>query len=166
MSPPDQRLLEADLESAEFRMGAIGGYWGEAEPEALPANAARPRRFFWIAAAKRDRAPDRYYLALDLKGYRGVAPTGPFWDPVKKATLELAKWPKGRPNSRVAMVFRTSGFNGAGNALYHPYDRTASSGHGKWPQQMPHRIWTDKHMIVDYLSEVHGLLNSGDYIGI
>jgi hypothetical protein len=166
MSSPDQRLFEADLQSAEFRMGVLDRRWGEAELEAMPAGAAWPKRFFWIAAAKRDGAPERFYLALDLSGYRSVAPTGPFWDPVKKATLELAKWPKGRPNSGVASVFKTSAFTGAGNALYHPYDRVGSHNHGQWPAQMPQRVWTDKHTIADYLSEMYSLLNSGDYIGI
>ena len=163
---PDQCLLEEDLRSAGFRMRVVSGHWDQAEPEALPADAAWPKRFFWIAAARREGAPGRYYLALDLKDYRSVAPTGPFWDPAKKATLELAKWPRGKAGSRVAAVFKTSGFKGAGNALYHPYDRVGAHNHGRWPEQMPHRIWTDKHTIVDYLAEIHGLLNRGDYIGV
>jgi hypothetical protein len=166
MLPPDQRLLEADLQSAEFRIGVVNGYWGQAEPGVLTDGAAWPKVFFWMKAAPRPNAPERYYVELDLSGYRSVAPTGPFWDPTKKIKLELAKWPKGKPNSRVAMVFRTNGFSAAGNAFYHPYDRAATRDHAQWATQIPHRVWTSSHTIVDYLAEFHALLNCGDYVGV
>jgi hypothetical protein len=161
---PDQRLFEADLMLAEFRRGIVKGLWGQAEAEMIPEGAAWPRVFFWLAAAARENAPDRFYVALDATGYRSVAPTGTFWDPATKATLEFAKRPKGKPNSRFAMVFRTDWENG--RAFYHPYDRFAAQSHGQWPREQPHLIWTTNHTIVDWLEEFQSLLNCGDYRGV
>lgn len=166
MLPPDQRLFESDLMSAAYRNGAMKGFWGAAGADALPVGAAWPSAYFWMAAAPRTGAPDRYYVALNLSGYRNVPPTGPFWDPVKKQTLELGKWPKGKPNSRFALVFRTNGFSFAGRAFYHPYDRSPLSDHPNWPTELPHLVWTSSHTIVDYLEEFQSLLTSGDYVGV
>ena len=90
--------------------------------------------------------------------------TGTFWDPASNSTLEFAKRPKGKPESRVARVFMTDWESG--RAFYHPYDRVAAQSHGNWPAEQPHLVWTANHTIVDYLTEFHALLNSGDYIGI
>jgi hypothetical protein len=166
MLAPDQRLFEADVEGAPFRIGVTKGLWAQAETNVLPAGAGWPKAFFWMAAAPRTDAPDRFYVALDLSGYRSVAPTGAFWDPVKKAPLEPETWPKGKPGSRFAMVFKTSGFQGCGSAFYHPYDRVAMQGHVDWPRQQPHLIWSSSHTIVDYLEEFQALLTSGDYLGV
>jgi hypothetical protein len=164
MLPPDQRLFEEDLQSAPYRMGVRKGLWGQAETHAVPDGAAWPKAFFWMAAAPRANAPDRFYVALDLTGYRSVPPTGSFWDPEKKATLELAKRPKGKPGSRFAMMFRTDWQNGM--AFYHPYDRVGAQSHGDWAKQQPHLVWTSSHTIVDYLEEFQSLLITGDYIGV
>ena len=168
MFAPDQRLFEADLLSAEYRDGVAKGLWALAEAGALPDGepAAWPNAYFWMAAAPRTGAPDRYYVVLNLEGYKSVPPTGPFWDPVKKQTLELAKWPKGKPNSRFALVFRTKGFSAAGRAFYHPYDRAPVQDHPRWPTEQPHLIWTDSHTIVDYLEEFQSLLTCADYVGV
>jgi len=166
MLPPDQRLFEWDLRSAGYRNGVAKGLWGEAEADALPDGAAWPNAYLWMAAAPRTGAPDRYYVALNLSGYRNVPPTGPFWDPLKKQTLELSKWPKGKPNSRFALVFRTNGFSFAGRAFYHPYDRSPLSDHPTWPTEQPHLVWTSAHTIVNYLEEFQSLLSSGDYVGV
>jgi hypothetical protein len=166
MLAPDHRLFEADLLSAEFRNGVSKGLWGKAELKAMPDAVAWPMAYLWMAAAPRTGAPDRYYVALNLQGYRSVPPTGPLWDPVKKQTLELGKWPKGKPNSRFALVFRTGGFTFAGRALYHPYDRSPLSDHPRWPTEQPHLVWTDAHTIVNYLEEFQSLLTCGDYLGV
>jgi hypothetical protein len=107
MKPPDQRLFEADLLSAEFRNGVVKGIWGCADADALPAGATWPKVFFWIAASPRANAPDRFFIGLDTTGYRTVPPTGAFWDPFAKAVLEVGKWPKGKCNSRFVKIFRT-----------------------------------------------------------
>jgi len=164
MDTPDQRLFEADLGSAEFRAGSLKGYWGLAGADILPEPSAWPMRVLWIAAAPRPNAPDRYYVRRDLSNYRTVAPTGTFWDPSTKDSLELAKRPKGRPGSRFAMVFRTD-WEG-GKAFYHPYDRVAAQGHANWPREQPSLIWDSNHTIVDCLEEFHSLLNCGDYLGL
>ena len=138
-------------------MGASGS-------KRLPDGAAWPNVYFWMAAAPRTGAPDRYYVALNLEGYRSVPPTGPFWDHEKKQVLELGKWPKGKANSRFAIVFRTSGFSAAGRAFYHPYDRAPVRDHPEWRSERP--IWTESRTIVDYLEEFQSLLTSADYVGI
>jgi hypothetical protein len=166
MLSPDQRLFEADLLSAAYRNGVAKGLWGRAEVAALPENSAWPNAYFWMAAAPRTGAPDRYYVALNLSGYRNVPPTGPFWDLIKKQTLDPVKWPKGKSGSRFATVFRTNGFSAAGRAFYHPYDRAPAQDHPLWRTEQPHLIWTDSHTIVNYLEEFQSLLTGGDYVGV
>ena len=164
MEPPNKRVFEADVASAEFRNAVVNGWWGLPDKDILPAEMTWPLTILWITAAEREGGPDRFYVALDLAGYRTAAPTGTFWDPATKSMLDSAKRPKGRPGSRFAKVFRTD-WEG-GRAFYHPYDRVAAQGHPKWPMTQPHLIWTANHTIVDYLVEFHTLLNSGDYLGI
>ena len=109
-------------------------------------------------------APDRFFLLIDLTGYRANAPTGTFWDPATESMLAVAKRPKGRPGSRCEKVFRTDWKNG--RAFYHPYDRVAAGGHPNWARKYPHLVWSIDCTIVDYLLQFHALLNSGNYIGI
>lgn len=163
MEKPDERLFAQDLLSAEFRISSEKGHWGLPDSAVLPADLGWPNVIFWIAAAARPDAPDRYFVLLNAAGYRSDSPTGTFWDPETKAILEFSKRPKGNAGSRVAMVFRTDWNNGT--AFYHPYDRVAAKGHSDWPSKYPHLIWTAQHTIVDFLQEIHGLLNSGDYVG-
>lgn len=166
MSSPDQRLFEMHLRLPEYLDGVAKGLWGQVGSDDLPGGTAWPNVYFWMAAAPREGAPDRYYVALNLQGYGNQSPTGPFWDPTTKKSLEISKWPKGKPNSRFAMVFRTDGFEFAGKAFYHPYDRSPASDHPKWKTEQPHLVWTSAHTIVDYLEEFQSLLMSGDYLGI
>jgi hypothetical protein len=163
MEKPDLCLFEADLLSAEFRIGVTKGQWGLPEPDMLPSQPDWPKRILWIAAAPRTNSPARFYIMLDVAGYRSVSPTGTFWDLSTGCMLELSKRPKGRPNSRFAKVFRMDWQQGT--AFYHPYDRVAAQGHASWPREQPHLVWTSNQTIVDYLEEFHSLLNSGDYIG-
>lgn len=164
MNTPDQRLFEADVAGAPFLIGVHKGWWGLAAADLVPTDMVWPTRILWVAAAPRPNSPDRHYLLLDLTGYRTVSPTGSFWDPETKTPLALAKWPKGTYGSRVAKVFRTD-WEG-GRALYHPYDRVAAQGHADWPTQQPHLVWNSNRTIVDYLEEVFGLLQGGDYVGV
>lgn len=164
MEKPDERLFEEDLLSAEFRSGVLKDLWGLPPQELLPDGMTWPTRILWLAAAARPNAPERFYIRLDAAGYRGVSPTGTFWDPVTKSMLDKTKRPKGKPNSRFAKVFRTDWKNGT--AFYHPYDRVAAKDHTNWPREQPHLIWTSGHTIVDYLEEFHSLLNCGDYLGV
>ena len=165
MEHPDQRLFDDDLLSVAFRTGVISGRWERSDGGLPPAELVWPTVVFWIAAAPRAGAPDRFFVRLDLAAYRSVPPTGRFWDPATKAMLEFANYPKGKPGSRVAMVFRTD-WGESGRAFYHPYDRVAAQSHAQWATEQPHLVWDANHTIVDYLTVVHGLLNSGDYIGV
>ena len=164
MEPPDKRLFEVDIGSGEFRNGVVNEWWDLPDEGTLPAEMTWPQTILWIAAAEREGAPDRFYVSLDLAGYRSAAPTGTFWDPATKFMLDSAKRPKGRPESRFAKVFRTD-WKG-GRTFYHPYDRVAAQEHPTWPTTLSHLVWTADRTIVDYLVEFHALLNSGDYLGI
>ena len=157
MQSPSQRLFKSDLLSAEFRSGVLKGYWDVAAQD-------WPWVVLWLRAAPREGAPHRFYVALDLDGYRTAAPTGTFWDPATETMLDTASRPKGKPNSRFAKVFRTDWEEG--RAFYHPYDRVAADGHVKWRTRQPHLVWTSDHTIVDYLEEFRALLNSDDYVGV
>jgi hypothetical protein len=160
-SSPDERTLNADIEAAPFQIGVNKSQWDVAEAAVIPEGLTWPYRIFWVAAANRPSAPARFYLRLDCQGYPVSAPTGSFWDPERKDLLAPNKWPKG--NERVSAVFRPD-WNSA--VFYHPYDRVAASGHDQWKTQHPHLIWDSKHTIVEYLSEMHDLLNCADYLGI
>jgi len=164
MDKPDQRLFVVDLDSAEFRAGALKGYWGLAGAEVLPAQPEWPVRILWVQAAARAGAPARFFLYFDLEGYRIASPTGTFWDLNTREALVAEKRPKGKKDSRCAKVFRTD-WEG-GRAFYHPYDRVAAKGHPNWTTEQPSLIWDSNHTIVDYLEEAHSLLNSGEYLGI
>lgn len=167
MLPPDHRLFEADLQSAEFRNGVVKGWWDTAEEDTYPISLAWPNVVLWIRPTQRSNAPERYYLTLNCTGYRVASPTGAFWDPVEKRNLDKSKWPKGKPGSRFAKVFRTDdGWKNSGAAFYHPYDRVAVSDHTQWHQQQPSLVWDGNHTITDYLEEFHTLLQSRDYIGV
>ena len=166
MLSPSRRLFEADMSSAEYRIGVAKGLWAQAEAHALPEDVGWPTVFFWVAAAPRPGAPTRFYFRLNMDGYRSSPPSGTFWDPVAKELLDFEKFPKGRPDSRLAKVFRTDWWAEKHRAFYHPYDRVATKGHPGWPAQQPHLVWGDYHTIVDYLEEFQSLLSSGDYLGI
>jgi hypothetical protein len=159
MDAPDERQMHADLRAAPFLVGQSKGRWGRVVVEPPPE---WPVMLFSVAAAKRENAPDRFYLRLDCAGYPARSPTGGFWDPQTKDTLAAAKWPKG--TKRVADVFKHGWRDG--KALYHPFDRVTWDAHPDWPQQYKHLTWTRDHTIVDFLLMVHGLLNSSEYTGV
>ena len=164
MKPPEQRLFESDCESAEFLAGVARGRWGLASADLLPETVVWPHVVVWLGAAARLGAPERYYVLLDLTGYRNIQPTGTFWDPETKSTSVVARRPKGAPNSRFAKVFRTDWENG--RAFYHPYDRLAAISHPDWPAAQPHLVWDSDHTIVHWLEEFSSLLLCGEYLGV
>jgi len=158
MQEPDQRKLLAHIAGGRFQAGAADGRWDHEEDSGLPW----PMAVFWIAAASRERAPDRYFVRLDCRNYPTDPPTGTFWDPDTKGDLATEKRPTG--TGQVEKVFRIDWENG--RAFYHPYDRVAAKGHPDWPRQYPYWVWDEKHTIVDLLSVLHGLLNSREYRGV
>src|SRR6478752_7004997 len=107
MQHPDQRLFDDDLLSVAYRTGVMRGRWDRSHGGLPSVDLLWPTVIFWIAAAPRAGAPDRFFVRLDAGGYRSVPPTGTFWDPATTAALEFTKRPKGKPDSRVAKVFRT-----------------------------------------------------------
>lgn len=164
MEKPDQRLFEEDLGSADFRIGASKGLWDIASPDVMAEDLAWPKRILWLGIPPRPNAPDRFYVLLDLEGYRSVSPTGTFWDSTTKSILSATKRPKGKAESRFAKVFRTDWKNGS--AFYHPYDRVAAQSHPEWAKDQPHLVWKSNCTIVDYLNEFSSLFNSGEYLGV
>lgn len=164
MQAPDEGMFASDFQSAEFRIGVMKRFWGLPDADLMPEGLVWPQVILWIAAAVRPNSPERFYVALDAAGYRSVPPTGTFWDPVTKSMLSTEMRPKGKPESRVARVFRTDWESGT--AFYHPYDRRAAQSHPNWTTEQAHLVWTKNHTIVDYLEEMHKLLNSGDYLGV
>jgi hypothetical protein len=166
VKPPSHFAIEEDLLSAAFRMGMRTGTWGVSSGAQAPDGIAYPKVYLWVAAAARTAAPSAFHFAFDVAGYRGVAPTGFPWNAEGWRQLELSKYPKGKPSSRVAMVFRNDAWAQSSNSLYHPYDRTASQSHPGWATQLPGLVWTPTHTIVDLLSDLHHLLNSEDYLGV
>src|SRR2546423_417719 len=89
MDKPDQSLFDEDLRSVEFRNGALKGLWSQPDPELLPEDMIWPSQVFWLLAVPRPNAPEHFYIRLDAAGYRSASPTGTFWDPTTRATLDI-----------------------------------------------------------------------------
>lgn len=159
---PDERALHADLRSGRFRLGVAHGRWGFSPEHAIETAVTWPHLVIWVSAAPRSGAPGRYHLRLECSGYPTLPPSGTFWDPGSANDLEFERRPTG--GERVGKVFRTDWESG--RALYHPYDRVAAKSHGGWTEKYPGLVWTRDHTIVDLLTEVHKLLQCGDYTGV
>lgn len=157
-----QRLLEADLQRAEFRIGLSKGLWSL---DREVSEAAWPYVYTWVQAAPRLNSPERLLVRWDVDGYGSQSPTGAFWDEAVNNFLALDKWPKGRPNSPVAGVFKVAGWAAPGKGFYHPFDRQARLNHHEWPTQYPQYVWTEKNTLTDFISLVHRWLNCEDYHG-
>lgn len=157
-----QRLLEADLESAEFKIGVAKGHWGLVKDV---CETDWPHVWIWVRAAPRPQSPDRFIVRWALDNYKSTSPTGGFWDVASQNFLPKTNWPKGKPGSLVAMVFKVDGWAAPGTGFYHPYDRLARHGHEEWPAKHPQRIWTEKNSITDFVILVHRWLNCEDYLG-
>jgi hypothetical protein len=158
---PDQRALEVDLGGGPFRIGVAEGRWDVGESSIVPKELIWPRRIFWVRAAPREKAPNRFYFCFDFANYPIDAPTGTCWDAESKQTLAIEKRPKG--TGQVGKVFRTDWEDG--RALYHPYDRVAATSHTEWAGKYPYKIWTRGHTVVDLLTEIYVLLQSKEYTG-
>lgn len=157
-----QRLLDADLQKADFRIGESKGFWWLTHPV---YEMRWPFVYTWIQAAPRANSPDRWLVRWDVEGYNTQSPTGAFWDDEKNDFLVPTRWPKGKPNSPVSAIFKVEGWAAPGRGFYHPYDRQANHGHTEWPKQNPCYIWTAQNTLTDFISLVHRLLNCEDYLG-
>jgi hypothetical protein len=157
-----QRQIDADLRSARFLIGVDAGKWALAEEFSA---AAWPAVFTTVKAAARPNSPEQMLVRWDLDGYNEQSPTGGFWDAAANNFLAPSRWPKGRPGSPVAAVFKVDGWAAPGRGFYHPYDRLARHNHHDWPAQNPQYIWTKDNTLVDFLHLVHRWLNCEDYLG-
>ncbi|UTV79771.1 hypothetical protein MQE22_06940 [Acidithiobacillus sp. YTS05] len=157
MSTNAQRLLEAELVGGRFRAGVARGYWSLATPV---AQLAWPFVDTWITASPRESSPSRWLVHWDVGNYGSQPNTGGFWDEKTGAFLAPEKWPKGRPGSTVAAVFKTAGWAAPGRGFYHHYDRLAIPGH-PWTQD----AWTPQVTLTDFMTLVYRWLNCGDYVG-
>ena len=157
-----QRLLEADLRCAEFLIGISKGHWLLVREV---SESEWPYVYTWIYAAPRQNSPERLMVRWDVDEYNSQSPTGAFWDEAVNNFLAPEKWPKGRPGSVVASVFKVAAWAAPGKGFYHPYDRLARHGHHEWPSQNPQYVWTEKNTLTDFFSLVHRWLNCEDYLG-
>lgn len=158
-----QRLLEADLARAEFRIGVANGLWELAAPV---TEADWPAVFTWIKSAPREKGPARWLVRWDVGDYNAQRPTGAFWDEPRKTYLDPGAWPKGVPGSVVEAVFKVAGWAAPGRGFYHPYDRLAWAGHEtKWAQENPRCLWTKDSVLTDFITLVHRLLTCEAYLG-
>lgn len=157
-----QRLLEADLQKAPFLIGVSKGYW---ELDGKLSENGWPYVYTWIQVAPRPNGPERLLVRWNVDGYGSQPQTGAFWDQTTNSFLVLDKWPKGRPESVVANVFKVSGWAAPGQGFYHPFDRQARHGHNEWPTKDPRNVWTEGKTLTDFISLVHRWLNCEDYCG-
>ncbi|WP_449369382.1 DUF7665 family protein [Undibacterium arcticum] len=157
-----QRLLEADLERAEFRIGVSKGQWSLAWEV---SKTGWPYVYTRVQAAPRANSPEQMLVRWDVDGYGIQSPTGAFWDEEANNFLVPEKWPKGRPKSPVEGVFRVTGWAAPGRGFYHPFDRQARLNHHDWPTQNPQYVWTEQNTLTDFISLVHRWLNCEDYLG-
>jgi hypothetical protein len=164
-----QRLAERDLAGVDFLAGVANGRWSLAREV---TEARWPAVFTYVTTAARPNSPDRLLVRWDLDGYSAQSPTGAFWndavdqwETLSDNFLPTNKWPRGRPETVVATVFKISGWAAPGKGFYHPYDRLARQGHDAWTQANPNFIWTPDRTMVDFLALVHRWLNCEDYLG-
>jgi len=143
------------LQRADFLMGVASGRWSLAREV---TETAWPYVFTFVAAAPRPKSSERWLVRWDLDGYNAQSPTGAFWNDLvtdetpAETFLPPQKWPKGRPGSVVAAVFKVDGWAAPGKGFYHPYDRFARNGHNDWPTANPTCVWTPNHTLVDFLA--------------
>jgi hypothetical protein len=158
-----QRLLEADLDRPEFRIGLDKGQWALTEEI---SEASWPFVYTCITAAPRSKGPVRWIVRWDVTGYNAQRATGAFWDLEKKNYLDASAWPKGLDGSVPAGVFKVAGWAAPGKGFYHPYDRLAWAGHeAQWTTAHPQFLWTPTSTLTDFITLVHRLLNSEAYLG-
>ncbi len=150
---PDLFQFLEHLKSAEFQIGVDEAKWGvlESDPERLKW----PLVYIWVAAERKQNAPDKYYFRFDLNGYPETPPTGCFWNMEKDSMLPVSERPNGK--ARANSVF-LSGFSDS-NCLYCPFDRLAQIQHENWKTEYPDIWWRPTFSIVKYLDFIHDLLN-------
>lgn len=147
-STPDARAFGADISEALFRQGEVDGKW-------------QLRRFGWPHALIDVAAKVGFFtFRFELSQFPILPPTAQLWDAETDGPLAHDKWPRSR-GGRVKDVFRVDWQQGT--ALYLACDRVTIQTHPQWVTQMPARLWRAGGSIVQYLEELHVLLNSEDF---
>ena len=147
---PDHIALERDLSAVPFIEGVARKRWRLVEvqwPYALIGIFAKDGREF--------------VLRLECCGYPSQPPTGGFWNAELGAHLDQAQSPKG--DAVFQSIIRFDWHNGA--AIYFPLDRQSRQGHDHWRSEHPDLVWNPAKGIVQYVAEIHRLLNSRGYHG-
>lgn len=153
---PDERTLRGHLAGGGFRSGVESGMWRLLSLE-------WPFALVAISAAPRGSAPTEFVVRFELSGYPNVAPTGGIWDAEAGTSLPQNKRPKG---DKLALVFRADRWVAGDNAMYAPWDRLGLQAHPNWQQEAPHFAWNSSRDLTFILENLHGLLNSDEYIGV
>lgn len=153
----DQECFQEHMTTPDFQYGVERGWWDVVASDAV----VWPHVVLWIAAPIRPNAPDRYHFRFFLKDYPEMGPTATVWNPERNERLDLAKWPKGIADVR--MAFRIDWNNAV--ALYVPWDRVAMAAHADWATKHPGLGWKRTRTIVHYLRLTHELLASEEYHG-
>lgn len=154
-----QRLLVEDLAGAAFRAGESRGDW---RLVGVASELPWPYVFTHILAAQREDSPVEWLVRWEVNGYGSGPITGGFWDSSTGTYLAKDKWPRGKPGSVVASVFKTEGWAAPGEGFYHPWDRRALQGH---PWADPRFAWSSKVTIAEYVAQFHRWLTCEDYLG-
>ncbi len=50
--------------------------------------------------------------------------------------------------------------------MYAPWDRVGLASHPQWAQKYPHSAWNPSRDLSFILENVHGMLNSDEYLGV
>jgi len=146
---PDERAFRASVERPDFHLGEVEQRW-------KLVSISWPHAIIAVIAADGREIALRFHLA----GYPTTLPTAQPWDAERGEPLAHALWPKSK-GGRLGSVFNHGWKKGA--ALYLPCDREAIEGHDVWRKRMPSKIWRPADGIIQYLEQVHELLNSRDY---
>jgi len=145
---PDARAFSADVGGALFRLGEADGKW-------------QLRKIAWpYALIDVVAVSGSFTFRFELSQFPVQPPTAQLWDPEADAPLPQQHWPQSR-GGRIRDVFRPDWQQGT--ALYLACDRVTIQTHPGWSTQMPARLWRNDGSIVQYLEELHVLLNSPDF---
>lgn len=155
---PDKRCFQRHIQNGRFRLGVEDNKW-----RLISSNLSGwPKVVIMVRATFLDNAPAEYAFRFDLDQYPNQAPTAQPWDSDSNSPLPPDKWPRGKPNSRVAQVFRPEWNQ---TALYLPCDRLAIQGHPDWLNVHRRYLWSGDKDISFFLNILHELLTSSNYQG-
>ncbi len=148
---PDHIALERDLAAVPFIAGVARKRWRLVE-------VLWPHVLIGVSA----KDGHEFVLRLECCGYPAQPPTGGFWNIERGTHLTLAEWPKGDDVFQSIIRFEWR----SGAAIYFPLDRVSRQGHDNWRAEHPDPVWDPAKGIVQYVAEIHRLLNSRGFRGV